>query len=888
MMTDRLRSRISNPLVGSIAALLLCSSAAFAAEIKESSDFIWLQNPQDNNWNNSSNWTPTGTPTFAGSTATFNTSSITNIAFGGFTDFDTATFNPGASAYNFVVPNGNFVELGGLGIVNNSGKNQNFTVGTDATLDFYNGATAGKNVTIIIHGSVTGGEGAGTVHFWDSSSAGSATLIAQGGDLEQGGGRIFFMNDSQGGQAAIKLYGNGQLDISSHNQGSVTIGSLEGNGLVFLGSNNLTVGSNNRSTVFSGVISDGGEGVFEGGGEIPVVGLLAEGPEIPFIAPGGSLTKIGTGTLTLTGANTYTGNTIINGGTLIVDGSIVSPFTFVNPGGTLGGHGFIGGSVINNGTVSPGNSPGTLTIHGNYSQTSVGNLLIQIGSPNVFDRLVVGGSASLNGTLVVEQLDSAKLKKGQKFDFLTAGGGVSGTFSDLELLDTGKLMRYKVVYGSNDVFLETFVAPFTSIPGLTPNQASLAAALDKGGSARLINFLANEPISKLPGDLDKLSPEEYTSMFNLVTSFDNTQSLNIQEHNSSLRSGTGGFSAGGLALNGFAVNYNGPISFRTGAAGPNGNDGKGSKEVQPVIPAENRWGAFLMGTGEWVGVQDDYNARGYDIANGGFTLGIDYKLCSHAAVGLMAGYVGTAVDTNDGGRVFANGGKLGLYATVFQNRQPAAPAPTGLSKDSSKESKEVVAPAEVDPGFYADIAVVGGYTSYDVRRSALNGTARGDTDGGDLNVLFGAGYEFKRGGFTFGPTASFNYTYVGTGSFSESGSLAPLHFGSQGQESIKTAFGLKASYDWKCGGLLIRPELRAAWQHEYGDATYAIDSSFANGGAGNFTVWGPRIGRDSLLVGAGFAIQVNDRFSTYFYYDGELARTRYDSHSVSGGVRVAF
>ena len=47
-----------------------------------------------------------------------------------------------------------------------------------------------------------------------------------------------------------------------------------------------------------------------------------------------------------------------------------------------------------------------------------------------------------------------------------------------------------------------------------------------------------------------------------------------------------------------------------------------------------------------------------------------------------------------------------------------------------------------------------------------------------------------------------------------------------------TAFGLKASYDWKVGGILIKPEIRAAWQHEYGDAAYALDSSFANG-AGN-------------------------------------------------------
>jgi autotransporter-associated beta strand protein len=65
----------------------------------------------------------------------------------------------------------------------------------------------------------------------------------------------------------------------------VTIGSIEGEADAFLGANNLTIGSNNLSTTFSGVISDSG-----------------------------GVTKIGTGTLILSGANTYTGDTSVNRG----------------------------------------------------------------------------------------------------------------------------------------------------------------------------------------------------------------------------------------------------------------------------------------------------------------------------------------------------------------------------------------------------------------------------------------------------------------------------------------------------------------------------------------------------------------------------------------------
>ena len=269
-------------------------------------------------------------------------------------------------------------------------------------------------------------------------------------------------------------------------------------------------------------------------------------------------------------------------------------------------------------------------------------------------------------------------------------------------------------------------------------------------------------------------------------------------------------------------------------------------------------GAFITGVGDWVGVGGDYNAHGYDVQTGGFTLGVDYKIGDHFAVGLMAGYVGTGVDLTDGGRVFVDGGKLGLYATAFAG------------------------------GFYTDFAVTGGYSSYDMHRSALEGTARSDTDGGDLNVLVGTGYDWKVGGFSFGPTASFNYTYVGISGFTESGSLAPLSFGAQGQESIRSSFGFKASYDLKFGGIAIKPEVSAAWQHEYGDTTYALDSSFASGAGNVFSVTGPRFGRDSALIGAGFSIQWNERFSTYVYYDGELGRTNYNSQSVSGGFRFSF
>src|SRR5204862_531145 len=63
----------------------------------------------------------------------------------------------------------------------------------------------------------------------------------------------------------------------------------------------------------------------------------------PLISSGGTLTKLGAGTLTLTGANTYTGGTTIAAGTLQIGGAAdrlptAGSVTFT--GGTLDLNGF--------------------------------------------------------------------------------------------------------------------------------------------------------------------------------------------------------------------------------------------------------------------------------------------------------------------------------------------------------------------------------------------------------------------------------------------------------------------------------------------------------------------------------------------------------------------
>jgi autotransporter-associated beta strand protein len=150
----------------------------------------------------------------------------------------------------------------------------------------------------------------------------------------------------------------------------------------------------------------------------------------------GGLTKTGAGTLTLSGTNTYSGATTINAGKLLLNGVIAANGTVtVAGGGTLGGNGIISGATIvqSGGTLSPGNSPGTLTFSNSLTLNSGCTNIFEISkSPLTNDVAKVFGALTNGGTLIVTNIGVAALTNGDSFKLFNAAN-YNGAFANVIL-----------------------------------------------------------------------------------------------------------------------------------------------------------------------------------------------------------------------------------------------------------------------------------------------------------------------------------------------------------------------------------------------------------------------------------------------------------------------
>jgi autotransporter-associated beta strand protein len=268
-----------------------------------------------------------------------------NVNSGGILYFN-GTSSAGNATFSYTTPS----QSGEIWFQGNSSAG-NATIAVGKQHFFLNNATAGNATFNIVANS--------SLDFSNATSAENATINLSGFQSN-----LYFSGSATGGTATVNAGNGSSVVFSDLATSGITLGSISGSGNFFLGDKTLTVGSKNLSTEVSG-------------------GLLAA-YSYPYTT-GGSLIKVGTGTLTLSGVNTYSGSTVVQSGALHVansdalagstlsynNGDGVVSFTNLtraNLGGLTGDHDLIltnslGGAL----TLAVGGNGGSTTYSGALS-----------------------------------------------------------------------------------------------------------------------------------------------------------------------------------------------------------------------------------------------------------------------------------------------------------------------------------------------------------------------------------------------------------------------------------------------------------------------------------------------------------------------------------------
>lgn len=395
----------------------------------------------------------------------------------------------------------------GSGAVVQKGSGTTVLTGTHT----YSGGTTISAGTLAIGagaatGSVTGNiVNNGTLSINRTGTVTVSNNITGTGGVELRGG-TYALTGTNTYAGGTTLTSKATLDLSDDSKIGVSTGGIT------LRDGTLRAGAN-LTTNRTIVVGDGGGIIDTGANNLTLAGSLGGQTTA-------TLTKRGSGTLTVTGTAANTGPaTTVEEGALALNGGSVHAVT-VAAGARVIGNGTIRGDLTNAGTLSPGNSVGTVNVTGNLNQT--GSFAVELASATSFDKVAVTGNATLAGALNITALNGYVPEPGQSFQVVTAGGTVSGSFATVTspYTNMGPMLQFtSAIDTGNKAFTLTMKQlPFAGVKGISDNQKIVGSGIDKAiakgnikGLQKALNALPTE--AAVLDALDELSPIAYDRWF---------------------------------------------------------------------------------------------------------------------------------------------------------------------------------------------------------------------------------------------------------------------------------------------------------------------------------------------------------------------------------------
>ncbi|MFI5330301.1 MAG: hypothetical protein ACHQ2F_04600, partial [Desulfobaccales bacterium] len=527
----------------------------------------------------------------------------------------------------------------------NLGAGANTLNHSGASNDTLSGAITGAATTGI---TVT----AGTLNLTGNNAAYAGTSSVSGGTLNmQGAGNYAGKNNVTGGtlnmnSAAAITYSGDTVTGSGFTPGPGGTVNMSGALATYSGNSTVTDGTLNLSAGnYTGGLTLGANGIFNfTGGTFVTAGTNIN------TAAGSSLTIAPGLNMNIGGA----GFTLTNSGTTTVNGTLTGNLTN-NAGSLVNGSGTITGALINNGTVNPGNSPGTITV-GTYTVNPGGTHVVEIASASSYDKLITtaAGGITLNGgTLSPRLLGGYLPSTNQVFSNIlqaTGGGTVAGTFASIDntRLGNSRTLFWQANYYPTSIDLQA-VGNYTPADlTLSRNQRSVGNALNalapsttSGDMLTVLDAIngltTNAGVQAAYNDI---SPAKYAALPTMTMPVTHMQFQYLQNRLARERweaelgsdvvsSGGGGF------MRGFNFGYENNTKMLLAASNLTVSDA-GTPLIRKGV--EQRWGIYLEPTANWGTLSPTTNMVGYRYKNFGFTLGAEYWVMDNLLVGVNTGY----------------------------------------------------------------------------------------------------------------------------------------------------------------------------------------------------------------------------------------------------------
>jgi fibronectin-binding autotransporter adhesin len=634
------------------------------------------------------------------------------------------------------------------------------------------------------------------------------------------------------------------------------------------------------------IISDGG--LFTGSINAPNSNLITGTPGVgtPLNLGGGTTTtnstNISNGLVVGSGATlNSTTITIANGTTLDLSGGGTVIFTtitstpgttgvidigandFIIPfGSTISGNiTFIGtGRVINNGTITPGFSPGLTAIAGGTVLGGGAITKLELagfgaaGAINGFDQLQLGGTLTANGTLNVAHFGGFTAAQGNSFQVLSTGVGaalapgvVTGAFTTVTFDNDGFLVVAPPSGGPNPsttptaafvLDLDTGVLTTTGLNNPTDTFANLGSNPNQSAAAASIFAAATANVG--PNQIRTSTTEGRLAQ--LITDAANGSGVDLAK---------------------FVPDYYGSISdyafMGNQVLAQAIQDRVSPMNYMPAQPGEDS----LTDVPEHMSLFFGFTNSGMNTADNADVNRNDY----YAGINLLASedYTFGIAGSLSEGRISAPLGSAeseGFGAMIF--------------------GRFIVAKSFTFFGSF-------GYTQqdFDLSRQTLTGLATGSTDSSSYVGFLGVQYKgWRVGDVSIAPRLSLTYSDTQVGGFSETGPIDALNVGGYTDSRFIAEAGLSALWSTELAGRPFNLEAALSVQQALQNDKSQMAVNLVNVPTASYPVNFASNDDTQLVTRVNASYAIAKAVTAYAGYEGQFGGQ--SAHFLKGGIRINF